>query len=135
MLNEWKVGTGFEKISYSTINSSSAIGLISMSEFSEINWLNGGRAAQRAWLCAAKHQLALQPISAPLFLNLQMLIGGESNFNPSEREQLEEIYSNLKTIFSNLTSDKGVFLFRLSHAGAPSTRSLRKDISDLFYKI
>jgi hypothetical protein len=135
LLNVWKAGFAFEKLSYKSILTSSAIGLICMPSYSETNWINGGRAVQRAWLSATKHQLAFQPISAPLFLNLQIQNGGRANFNANEKSELEKCYSELQTIFPYLDKTPGLFLFRLSHADEPSARSLRKNIDHLYSKL
>ncbi len=134
LLNKWKLGHAFEKLSYKSISTSSAIGLLTMPAFNETNWVNGGRAVQRAWLTATKHHLAFQPISAPLFLYLQMRNGGLNTFSSSEKQDLENCYDELIKIFPCLDKNAGLFMFRLSHAGAPQARALRKTINEIFYK-
>lgn len=135
LLNTWNAGSAFEKLSYKSILTSSAIGLITMPVYSDQNWINGGRAVQRVWLNATKHHLAVQPISAPLFLHLQKQNGGSENFNNRECSEVEKCHSDLAKIFTSLEKNTGLFMFRLSHADPPGTRSLRKHINDLYFKI
>jgi tRNA A37 threonylcarbamoyladenosine dehydratase len=135
LLNAWKGGGAFEKLSYKTISTSSAIGIISMPAFSSLNWINGGRAVQRAWLCCTKHGLAVQPISAPLFFNMQLQHGGEANFTENEKKEFEMCYKNITSVFPILETHKGLFMFRLSHSGSPGARSLRKDINDVYFSM
>ncbi len=135
LLNKWNAGFAFEKLSYKTICTSSAIGLISMPCYNNENWINGGRAVQRAWLSATKNRLAFQPVSAPLFLHLQIANGGENNFSAKEINEIETCYSGLKEIFPELKKNAGLFMFRLSHAAPPQAHSLRKSINELFLQI
>lgn len=129
LLNNWKAGRAFEKLSYKSICTSSAIGLISMPGLSNKNWINAGRAVQRAWLSATKHQLSFQPISAPLFLH-QLI-----DLNKNEKSEIEKCHGDLIKLFPSLKNNEGLFMFRLSHAQAPSAISLRKNIKDLYFKI
>jgi hypothetical protein len=134
LINRWKVGGVFEKSPYKSISTSSVIGIISMPEYSKQNWVNGGRAIERAWLSATKHQLAFHPVSAPFFLYMQILNGGGSNFSDNDKYELEKCYADLTKIFPSLEKNLGVFIFRLSHAEPPTAISLRKKINELYYK-
>ena len=135
MLNQWNKGDAFKKISLDTVKQSSAIGIITMPEFDDINWINGGRAVQRLWLMTSKLNIALQPISAPLFLYAQLKFGGEENIPQKNRHELTQLHNQLKSIFPDLNHHEGLFLFRLSDADLPSIRSLRRPLNEMYFKI
>ena len=134
LLIKWGKGKGFEKLSYDSIRTSSAIGLITMPIYSSENWITGGRAVERAWLAATHHNLAIQPISAPLFFNIQINNGGASDYNDKEKEELNYWYDKLKDLFPELNLRAGLFLFRIFQSSPPTIRSLRNNYKELYLK-
>lgn len=135
LLNQWDKGIAFEKMSASIISSSSAVGLVSMPSATTIDWINGGRAAQKIWLTATKNNLAFQPICLPLsFLKQLSNYLGDKTFSEKNISELKAIRTQLSLIFSELNKREGVFLFRLFEAEAAKARSLRKPVNDVFYK-
>lgn len=134
LLNQWEKGSGFSKLSRETITTSSAIGMISAPAFTDAHWVNGGRALERIWLESTKLNIALHPISAPLFLYAILKHGGKSTIPLNKRAVIERQFHLLSTIFPNLKESEGIFLFRLSHCENPSAKSLKKSLSDLYFK-
>ena len=124
-LREWKVGGGLQKISRQAIKQSGAICLLRINE-NENNFIKRGELLQKIWLTTAIHQLAMHPVSAPLFFfdriqTVNDLNADETNAIKNQKVAFEKIFPH-KTGFSNL------FLFRLSNADTPSAYSLRRDL-------
>jgi tRNA A37 threonylcarbamoyladenosine dehydratase len=135
LINEWHKGEGFKKLSHDAVQSSGAVGIVTMPEFNSTNWIKAGQAIQRLWLMASKLELAFQPISAPLFLYAQLKHGGEKNISPDNRIELISLHERLTTIFPELKTEEGVFLFRLSKAEKPTARSLRRPANEIYFKL
>jgi len=134
LLNEWEKGSGFSKLSRETITTSSAIGMISAPAFTDEHWINGGRALERIWLECTKLNIALHPISAPLFLYAILKHGGQSTIPANKQAVIEQQFHLLSTLFPILKEREGIFLFRLSNCEKPSATSLKKSLADLYFK-
>lgn len=134
-LNLWEEGKGFEKLSNKSIRSSGAIGVITVSSEKMEDVLNGGRLLERIWLYATMHNLALHPISAPLFLYNKITTDSRHGLNNSNVTEIYSFYSHLCSIFPALSNQSGIFLFRLSAADAPSARSLRQPLEEIYFEI
>lgn len=132
LLNQWGGGKAFEKLSRGAVRSSSAIGLLTMPGATPDDFILGGASLQRVWLAATQHQLAVHPVSAPLFLHAKTGLSNDHGLESVQLGRIQELYDRLKSIFAALALKQGVFLFRLSKADAPSARSLRKSISELY---
>jgi tRNA A37 threonylcarbamoyladenosine dehydratase len=135
LLNEWHKGDGLKKISSDTIKASSAIGIITMPEFSSKNWIEAGRAVQKIWLTASKYDMAFQPISAPLFFHLKMKYDTNHALSEANFIELTNQYNKLIHVFPELSKNEGVFLFRIAKSDAPTSRSLRRPLKDVYSKL
>jgi molybdopterin/thiamine biosynthesis adenylyltransferase len=132
LLNQWGTGKVLEKLIRLSIRSSSAVGLVTMPAYSAKNIVTGGRAAERVWLNATKHNLAVQPISAPLFLHAKVKYGDTTGERPEMIQEIEELYARLSVLFPELNENYGLFLFRLFRGNAPTAQSLRKTRNELY---
>jgi len=132
LINEWHAGRVFEKNIRNAIKSSSAVGLVTIPGYSAAGVLNGGRGAQRAWLAATGLELALQPISAPLFLHYTVKYGDMSGERKEMIEEIEYLFGKLCILFPELNTRHGLFLFRLFNAEPPTARSQRKHLEELY---
>jgi tRNA A37 threonylcarbamoyladenosine dehydratase len=131
LLNKWDAGAAFEKLSKGAILSSSAIGLITMPDYSPESYVKGGQAVQRAWLSANINGLSFHPISAPLFLFARLIQGKGVGMTPKMIEELNVLNQLLIDVFPNLNQEQGIFMFRLSFADEASVRSLRRPLEDV----
>jgi molybdopterin/thiamine biosynthesis adenylyltransferase len=126
LLKDWKMGSGLERMSRKAGNASSALGLITMSEYNAANFIEGGKAIERAWLTANKNKISVHPMTASI-LHFNILKFGKALDND---EFLKEKFSHLSNLFYKCfpeTNEKEipVFLFRLFYAensGIPSER-------------
>jgi len=135
-LSQWNKGKVFENYTRQLIMSSSAIGLISVPVKQTSDLLKAGRAVERVWLSATKNNLAFQPIC--LSLSLLKSLGsknlGENCISKSTFSELSAMKAQLSLVFGEVQSKNGVFLFRLTQADDPMARSLRKPLSEVYFK-
>jgi hypothetical protein len=132
-LHQLKQGMGFKKISQKNVLTASSIGVITMPGRDNMNFLDGGRAVERVWLEANYRQIAFQPISQVIFMTELLSNGGDKYFNEYEKEQLSSINEAFRSILKLEDNRYPVFVFRLCYADAPSIRSLRRPVKEVFF--
>jgi molybdopterin/thiamine biosynthesis adenylyltransferase/nitroreductase len=91
--------------------------------------LQGGVALQRVWLRATQLGLALQPVSAGLYMLQQLAEPGR--LAEWERAQLLELEPTFARYFPVPADRSGVLVFRLFEAEPPSARSARLPLADV----
>lgn len=135
LLQQWEKGSAFEKLNRQIVASSSAIGLISVSDNSVTSLLEAGRLAEKIWLTCTKNSLAFQPICVPLILlKLSGSKNGNQHFSTKTFSEIKALKDQLSLIFRELESREAVFLFRVFEADRPSSYSLRKPLSEVYFK-
>ena len=132
LLQRWEAGQAFMKLTKENIATSSALMLISCTARDAKGLLNAGRAVQRAWLAATANDLAVHPCSAPILLAHHVRHGHGGGFSASERAEVMLRYEATVEAF-NLGQREPFFMVRLSFAGAPTARSLRRPITEFLY--
>lgn len=133
LLNKWGGGAAFEKISKGPIASSSAIGLITLPEYSALNYLIGGQALQRVWMAANLQGLSFQPLTAPFFM-FSILNNTNGEGMPEKmKQELAALEKQINTIFPSLSASKGVFMFRLSYADEATIRTSRRPVNKILH--
>jgi hypothetical protein len=133
-LHQWEKGHGFKKISNDSIINASAIGVISMPDHTDIDFLNGGRAVERVWLEASYQNIAIQPISQIIFLNELFQSPEQNEFNKYECAQLQEINERFNQLLSFKDYRHPVFVFRLSLSHKPEKKALRRPLTAQFFQ-
>lgn len=131
-LREWKGGKGFEKLSQKAVDSASALGLITMPKFAPHDYIMGGRATERLWLTTTKNNIALYPMTGPLFLFPRLIYGGGIGMTPEMISELKVLRKEFVDIFSLPENTGEIFLFRLCNANEPKLKSLRRPVKDIF---
>lgn len=132
-LRDWNAGKGLEKLSIDSVNSASAVGLITMPAFNEKNCLLAGQAVERLWLCATKHHIGLQPMLAPLLHFNRILFNKERTMPADIEEKFVKLYHNFHELFKLSDDEVGLFLFRLTISAEPETKSLRLPLQEILY--
>jgi tRNA A37 threonylcarbamoyladenosine dehydratase len=89
-LKEWGKGRAFEKLANKTVLNSSAMCLITMPEYSPINYFNGGRSIQRTWLSANKMNISFQPQSPATFFFMRLIKGNGVEMDFEMQEEIKE---------------------------------------------
>lgn len=129
-IKKWKLGNEFGKLSQKAVESSSALGMITMPSFDADSFFEGGRAVQKLWLAATEKGIAFQPMSINTFLFAKI---GDNNFDDVEeiKDELKIQYQNLKQICGLTENEKDVFFFRLAVAPEPKILALRRTVDNV----
>jgi molybdopterin/thiamine biosynthesis adenylyltransferase/nitroreductase len=131
LLRHWKAGNGFTKLSGDAIRVADGACLITGNGAAALA-KDAGRAVERMWLAATQQGLSVHPISAPIFLAHHVRYGDGAGFSAAEKSEIMAIYQALTALFS-LQAKEPYFLVRLGITKAPSARSLRKPIGEVFH--
>lgn len=125
LVKAWGGGKGLERFSDKAVRTASAVLLTSIPDVSLHSRIQGGRAAQRVWLEADRLGLAVHPISAPIFMaHAARLL---EDVDPQTKSELFAIEERLLSLFE-LGDRRPLFMMRLTKAGDPSVRSVRRPI-------
>jgi len=133
LLRKWDLGDTLIKLTKKSVDSASAIGIISMPLGNKkLIYFNGGRAIQRAWLSSCAQGVAFQPLASSLFIYTRVLEGQGEMLSTEACQKL----LNIKPVFDqNLHLDNNqttVFIFRLNKANTPKIKSLRKPLDQIY---
>ncbi|MCD6064455.1 MAG: hypothetical protein K0R82_2366 [Flavipsychrobacter sp.] len=124
-LNKWGGGSGLERVSRKSAMAASAIGLITMPEYSMANFFDGGRAVERAWLAATKENIAFQPLSISTFLFNRLAYEGRQTFPEKMANELAELRKEFERLFSIDKRLGEILLFRVFLTEKQPKASLR----------
>jgi molybdopterin/thiamine biosynthesis adenylyltransferase/nitroreductase len=124
-------GARLENSARKAIDAASAVGLITIHGTEPRAFFQAGRAMQRIWLTATRLGLAFQPMSVAPYLFLRLTRGGGEGFTPAEVATLSKLRQRFAAIFAPRVGWSEPLLFRLTHAGPPSTRALRRPLTDI----
>jgi hypothetical protein len=131
-LRQLKGGGAFTKMVNKSVAVSSALGIITMPKYSELDFLQGGRAVERIWIEANLAGVSFQPISQLMFLLARLAHGTDGMLDGYFGEELGKLNTRLNTLLPYLAGKQPVFMFRLDKAGEPKVRSLRRPIESSF---
>jgi molybdopterin/thiamine biosynthesis adenylyltransferase len=124
ILSEWDAGSALGDDTYDRVMTSSAVGVVSVSGKSLTDYARGGSAAERVWITAQEHGLAVQPVS-PAFLyahddedlrELSHAFAGD----------LADLQYNFRKLANTKAGESQVLVFRFSRAPRPSVGSRRR---------
>lgn len=114
------------------IASSSAVGLLTLKGTDAETYFHGGRAFERIWLAATSLGLAFQPWASILFLWSRLERGQGVGLEANQLADLRKLRDEFRAIFQVSPDDESeIMLFRVTHAGPPTARSLRFPIEDV----
>ena len=131
-LRELKGGGAFTKMVNKSVAASSALGVITMPAYSELNFLKGGRAVERTWIEANMAGVSFQPIAQFVFLLARLQHATTDPLEGYFKEQMEKLEKQFTTVLPQLANKQVVFAFRLSKGGVPKVRSLRRPLESSF---
>ncbi|HXA00680.1 MAG TPA: hypothetical protein VNW99_01760, partial [Cytophagaceae bacterium] len=131
LLKDWGGGTAFEELPKKSISSASALGLITASNLSPINFYSVGRALERVWLHSCRQNIALQPFCAINFLFARLTEGNGNGLSDSEINELKNMNDEFTKLFSFNSAQKGIFLFRLFITDKPGKASIRRPVNQV----
>ena len=105
---------------------SSAAGLITVPDTSPLSFVEAGRAFQRVWLQATKNNLALQPMTAVIFLQLKSRLGDYEGLIDDQINIVDGLRRDLQDFYALASDVVPVMLFRIGFAAPPSDRTRRR---------
>jgi hypothetical protein len=123
-------GHGLKSASKKALASSCAFGVISGRGTSPAHYFEAGSRMQRLWLLANARGLALQPLTAMLYV-FARLDGRTAGLSPREVLAFQSARSAFRTLVPPREGHTELFAFRLAEAAPPSGRSLRRPSDDL----
>ena len=134
LVSEWNVGAALENMTRNLVASASAVCLISGSAFTPENCISAGHAAERAWLVANKHNIALQPVLASVLHFTRLVHGNGEGMPQAIQNEFSKLHAEFIQLFNlSSTLEEPLFLFRLCLADEPAVKSIRLDIDDIYY--
>lgn len=124
-LNEWKLGTGLEKIQRKNVASASALGLLTMPHFSNNDFFNAGRALERVWLAANKDNIAVHTCSLSTLIFKSLAYAENNGFSEYMEKEAWELRKDFEKLFLLDASKVDVLLLRFFIAPPPKRKSVR----------
>jgi nitroreductase len=140
LLQQWRVpeclaqiggGAALDDLAVQTIAGASAVGLLTVPGTGRESYFQAGRAVQRLWLTATAQGIALHPMTGLPYLFSRLERGGGEGLAEHEQRALAELRVRYGRLFETDATAAETFLFRLSIAGPPTARSLRRRLDDI----
>jgi hypothetical protein len=123
-LATWDGGRALGKVTRERVRSSSALAMVTIPDARADSYVTGGSGMQRLWLAANAAGLAVQPVSP-----ISLFAVDDSDFASLVMApyvvHLQALTSRLRSLTELEDGETIALVVRLSHVGAPSTRSLR----------
>lgn len=113
------------------IRASAAVALIWMDGSEPIDYLQGGRAMQRAWLRATELGLALYPVSTLPYFFARLIRGKGESMSPTMQAGVLSLRQPYTRHFDVGNGQGEIISFCLSNAARPRVRSLRKPLESV----
>ena len=129
-LASWRAGRALGDISRDRVRSSSGMAVVTVPGSDPESYVLGGAAVERMWLCAQRAALAIQPVS-PVFLFARNRSELERLVPAAFLADLEDVVDRFSSLVGIPDSESPVLVLRVSHAGAPSGRSLRFPLEEV----
>jgi hypothetical protein len=124
-LRRTATGLGLAKGFRKAVRGASAIGLITTQGRRPKSYFNGGRAMQGLWLHCTDHGLAVQPLTASLYVINRLLDGDGEGLSPSQRTSFQTLRMGMEQLFPLSPDRAEILIFRLAFCPPPTARSLR----------
>lgn len=131
LLNEWNVGNGLGKIQRKSIDSSSAVALLTVPSFSCEDFFIGGRALERVWLAANKDNICVHPASLSVLIYNTFLHCPENSFPEKMRVEVKNSRERFEKLFNIKEKVGEVVLLRFFIDGPPKSRAVRYPVEDI----
>ena len=124
ILNKFGLSRVVAKQAQKLCLSSSATGMVIVGNYTEEDFLTGGRLVQRVWLEATRMGLSFQPMTGITFLIQRILAMDTQVLSAAQIKLIKDAHERIKAAF-RLKNETLVMLFRIGHSDPPGARSLR----------
>jgi hypothetical protein len=132
-LREMKGGAAFTKMVNKAVAFSSALGIVTMPEYTELDFLKGGRAVERIWIEANLAGLSFQPIAQLVFMMAHAERESDTGIDVDYHREIGRLSNLFYQLLPELKNRQPVFIFRLAKSGEPKLRSLRRPLESTFF--
>lgn len=132
-----KIGAGkaFIAGAKQMLAASSAFAVITIPGHSPADYLQGGRAMERAWLTASSLGLAFQPLAAVTYLFMRVRFFRGEGFDAATVQTLQGLLDRFDRVFPEIDRSHGhVLYFRLGYAEPATARSLRRTVDAVLHE-
>ena len=130
MLRRLGLGFALGDLSRKTVAASSALGLITGPGDSPHDWFESGRALQRVWLEANAGGLAMQPMTASLYVFMRLDHQGEG-LDKLDQERFAALRDRLHELLPLRDGHHEAMMFRVAQVDPPTARALRRPVEDV----
>ncbi len=130
LLERWDAGHALGDYLKLAVRSSSALAVISMASSSPASYVKGGMALERVWIEAQSGGLAVHAVG-PAFLYAVKEADYEALCGPRWAPELRNLADRFRSVVGIGSSTAMALVLRLSHAPAPTRRSLRLPLDAL----
>ncbi|WP_026905028.1 Rv1355c family protein [Pedobacter glucosidilyticus] len=132
-IKELKGGKAFDTLALKTIESASAICLISVPKYSLESFFKGGQAMERFWLAATKIGLAVHPLISPLYLFTRINHGNGKGLDVSSINELTALRKEFEALTGLDKNNAEVFLAKISFAEQIELKSHRLPLEKILF--
>lgn len=133
LLRDWQAGEAMKKVTRKVVQSAGAVGLLTLPNYSQRAFVEGGRLMQRVWLRATQLQLAFQPVSGSLFFFPRLNANEQDQLPADIAAQFRALRTDFEKLFETKPGEAEVFMFRLAQAPPPEVFSLRRPVEDVLF--
>jgi nitroreductase len=140
MLKKWSVVKTLNRFGFSRLAARqsallmrrcSAAGLITAPDIAPSNFVRAGQAFQRLWLGATNAGLALQPMTAVVFLQLKSILGDHQGLTADQVTSLESLRADLAKAYGVVAPQVPAMHFRIGYAHEPSAHTIRRPVAQI----
>lgn len=120
--------------SYKGIMASAGTALITLQDSKLEDFIEGGRAMERAWLSLSSHGIKVQPMTAVTLFWMRWHMGMEDSFDKHHQEILKRTWNIYQELFPDVDFSRNshIMLFRFGYGSEINCKTMRKKL-DSFY--
>ena len=127
-LKEINGGTAFKRLALRQFQTSPAIGLITMSGTTALDYLKAGLVIEKIWLNATAMGYQVHPVNVPLIFFYKNTIQQPNSLYGENQQLVSDLHQKFRQLFkTNHTAE--VFMFRLFRADPSPKRTIRKPLN------
>ena len=110
---------------------SGAVAVFTIRRTEPTDFIAAGRCLQRFWIKANALGVAVQPMSAWVFLLNHLRVNGAKDFSAAQRDKITAIKQSFEALMPELAGEEPIMFLRLGYAPPPPFRTLRLPVEDV----
>jgi molybdopterin/thiamine biosynthesis adenylyltransferase len=132
-LKSLKGGKAFDTLALKTVESASALCIISVPKYQLESFFIGGQAMERFWLAATQLNLAVHPLISPLYLFARINHGEGEGLDRESTKELQSLRKKFEALTGLNSNQAEVFLAKISLAEEPEIKSHRLPLEKILF--